>query len=106
MEPNLRKDEYFVQDDSWYEQEKAYEDFISNAKDKKAVLLEFGVGFNTPGIIRIPFEKMVYQNENWNLVRFNKEYSGAYLDIHEKTISVEEDINDVLEKIIERDDQT
>ena len=35
MEVNLRKDAYFVQDENWYKQSKAYEDFVNNAKDKK-----------------------------------------------------------------------
>lgn len=56
MEVNLRKDAYFVQDDNWYKQNKAYNNFIDNIKDKKVVLLELGVGFNTPIIIRFPFE--------------------------------------------------
>ena len=42
MEPNLRKDAYFVQDELWYKQSDAYEKFIEDNKDKKVVLLEFG----------------------------------------------------------------
>ena len=38
-------------------------------KNKNVLLLEFGVGFNTPGIIRFPFEQMTSQNENWKLIR-------------------------------------
>lgn len=47
-------------------------------------------------------KQMVSQNENWNLVRFNKEYSDTYLDIKNKTISIEENINEVLEKLLKR----
>lgn len=64
---------YFVQDENWYKQNKAYEDFLNDAKDKKVILLELGVGFNTPTIIRFPFEQMTLQNEKWNLVRINKD---------------------------------
>ena len=31
--------------------------FLEQHKDKKVVLLELGVGFNTPIIIRFPFER-------------------------------------------------
>ena len=58
MEVNLRKDAYFVQDDNWYKQDKKYGEFLDKVKKKKLFLLEFGVGFNTPGIIRFPFEQI------------------------------------------------
>ena len=40
--------------------------------NKNVLLLEIGVGFNTPSIIRIPFEQMVYNNINTSLIRINK----------------------------------
>lgn len=94
MEPNLRKDEYFVEDELWFKQNEAYQKFMKENKDKKVVLLEFGVGFNTPGIIRFPFEKMTTQNKNWILVRFNKE-SMCYYDLGERFIEVKDDINTI-----------
>lgn len=99
METNLRKDAYFVQDENWHKQNKRYDKFIENAKDKKVVLLELGVGFNTPGIIRFPFEQMVHQNSNWNLVRVNKDNCHTFLDIEERSIVIEDDIKEVIEKI-------
>ncbi len=95
MEPNLRKDRYFVQDDLWYKQNDLYEKFISDNLDKKVLLLEFGVGFNTPGIIRFPFEQMTSQNKNWTLVRFNKDTRNFY-DLKDRFIEVQEDINQVI----------
>lgn len=92
MEPNLRKDGYFIQDDLWYKQSDKYNEFIENNKNKNVILLEFGVGFNTPGIIRFPFEQMTSQNENWQLIRFNKE-DMTFLDLDDKFIGIKEDIN-------------
>lgn len=94
MEPNLRKDAYFVQDDLWYSQNEAYEYYIRENKDKKIVLLEFGVGFNTPGIIRFPFEEMVSENKNWTLIRFNKDCRSLALQ-EDEFIQVTEDINKI-----------
>ena len=96
MEVNLRKDEYFVQDKRWYEQNDRYEEFLRNAQNKKVVLLEFGIGFNTPGIIRFPFEKLTAINENWTLVRFNKDYLQTFTDIEDKYIPVDEDIEEII----------
>lgn len=100
MEVNLRKDAYFVQDDNWYKQNKKYADFLENTKNKKVVLLEFGVGFNTPGIIRFPFEQMIYQNKKWNLIRFNKDNTTTLLDIEDRTIKVEYNIGDIIDEIL------
>ena len=33
--------------------------------------MELGVGFNTPIIIRFPFEKMVRENSSYSLIRLN-----------------------------------
>lgn len=100
MEVNLRKDEYFVEDDKWFEQYNKYKAFLNKIKDKKVVLLEFGVGFNTPGIIRLPFEKLVSDNNNYTLIRFNKENTSCSLDIDKKVIKVKEDINKVLNELV------
>ena len=54
---NLRCDNYFVEDEAWHEAADRYADFLEQNKDKKVVLLELGVGFNTPIIIRFPFER-------------------------------------------------
>lgn len=96
MDMNLRKDANFVQDKNWYVQAKKYEEFINNAKDKKMVLLEIGVGFNTPGIIRFPFERMIEENEDTYLVRINKEYPSAILDISDKLVSFNENVSKII----------
>ena len=100
MEVNLRKDAYFVQDDNWYKQNEKYGNFLDKSKDKKVILLEFGVGFNTPGIIRFPFEEMTYQNLGWNLIRFNKDNCNTFLDIESKLIKIEDNIKDIVDKIL------
>ena len=92
MEPNLRKDGYFIQDDVWYKQNDKYEKFLDENKNINVLLLEFGVGFNTPGIIRFPFEQMTSQNENWKLIRFNKE-DMTFLELDDRFIGIKEDIN-------------
>ena len=45
---NLRCDNYFVEDEAWHEAADRYAGFLEQNKDKKVVLLELGVGFNTP----------------------------------------------------------
>ena len=43
MDMNLRKDHFFVQDDAWYEAEERFSDYLSEALDKKLVLLNQAV---------------------------------------------------------------
>lgn len=100
MEVNLRKDANFVQDEKWYEKNDAYEDFLRKYENKNVVLLELGVGFNTPGIIRFPFEQMTKQNENWTLVRINMDTTVNYVDVDDKTIKFKEDINKVINDLL------
>ena len=98
-EVNIRKDIYFVQDKAWYEAARRYESFRDKARGKKTVLLELGVGYNTPTIIRFPFERMVYENEDVYLVRINRQYGGAIPENAEKTLSFDEDICLVLSEL-------
>lgn len=71
---NLRCDDTFVEDAHWHQQAHRYQQFIEKAYDKHLLLLEFGVGFNTPVIIRFPFERMAAQFPQTTLVRFNRDY--------------------------------
>lgn len=73
MNMNLRIDQYFVQDEEWYMAEKRFGAFLSEAinSGRKICLLELGVGFNTPTIIRFPFEKLTRENSQISLLRLN-----------------------------------
>ena len=101
MDMNLRKDANFVQDENWYRQSEKYEDFLSRSKGKNVVLLEIGVGFNTPGIIRFPFERMTAISEKTTLIRINKDYPLPMLEIRNRTISFDEDTNKIIEDLKE-----
>ncbi|MCT2345533.1 Sir2 silent information regulator family NAD-dependent deacetylase [Niallia taxi] len=96
MDPHLRINQYFVQNEAWNNSNDAYEGFINESKGKNLLLLEFGVGFNTPGIIRYPFEQMTYQNEHTKLIRFNMDHPNGPKENREKTIAFTEDILPVL----------
>ena len=102
MDMNLRKDANFVQDSNWYDMSRKYDEFLGRTKDKTVVLLEIGVGFNTPGIIRFPFEQMTNNSKETTLIRINKDYPSTMLEIESKTISFNEDTNKVIEDLKEK----
>lgn len=96
---NLRADSYFIEDEAWDEACARYKAFLSEIGLRKVVYLEFGVGYNTPGIIRYPFEQMTNRNPNANLIRFNKDYPNGVTENVDRTISFTEDIKAVLDKM-------
>ena len=101
MDMNLRKDENFVQDEHWYEMSQRYDEFLNKIQNKNVVLLEIGVGFNTPGIIRFPFEQMTATNERITLIRINKDYPLTMLEIKNKTILFDEETNKIIQDLKE-----
>lgn len=103
MDVHIRKDKYFIQDDAWYEAYERYQDFESNLTDRESVvLLELGVGFNTPTIIRYPFEIMADKYRNITLVRVNKmEHRSVFMRKNANSILVADDIKSVVTKLSE-----
>lgn len=99
MSVNLRCDDTFVEDDNWYLMQAKYGDFLKNIKDKKVLLLEFGIGFNTPGIIRFPFEKMTFMHDNFKLIRFNDKYAMIPDEIKDRSISVTDNISEIIDLV-------
>lgn len=55
-----------------------------------------GVGFNTPGIIRYPFEQLTFQNDNATLIRFNKEHPQGAKELKGKLMVFTGDISAVI----------
>ncbi|MBR1558434.1 MAG: Sir2 silent information regulator family NAD-dependent deacetylase [Prevotella sp.] len=89
---NLRCDDTFVEDEHWHQQAAAYQHFIEKAYKKRLLLLEFSVGFNTPFVIRFPFESMAAQFPQTTLVRFNRDYPQLTTEGIHRFISFTEDL--------------
>ena len=98
MEINVRKDNFFVEDEKWHEMYDNYSRFLEKIEDDdKLILLELGVGFNTPVIIRYPFEQMTHDNPNVTLIRLNRSHAQAIPENKDKTISFDEKISEVFD---------
>lgn len=96
MEVNLRKDNYFVQDIKWHKSQDNYNEFICGTKAKTTVFIELGVGYNTPGIIRYPFEAMVHTNPDAILIRLNRDHFDGMAENIDSTVSFNEDMTTVV----------
>lgn len=99
MDINVRKDSYFVEDEHWHKLNNAYEKFLNTNLEKKLIFLELGVGFNTPGIIRFPFEQLTNIKNNITLIRVNEKQPEPILELKEKIISIQEDCSQFLKNI-------
>jgi NAD-dependent SIR2 family protein deacetylase len=99
LEPNLRCDDRFVSD-KWMKNYKEYESFIKKSEKQKILFIEIGVGFNTPSIIRWPFEKYTYQIKDANLIRVNLDDASVSKEVESKSLSFKCDINTLLEDLI------
>ncbi|MGN0466496.1 MAG: hypothetical protein ACI4F9_09165 [Lachnospiraceae bacterium] len=101
MDMNLRKDNFFVQDDAWYEAEERFSNYLSEAINKNLVLLELGVGFNTPTIIRFPFEKLVREHDNISLIRLNLEQEVVPESFGRRAVGINADMAESIKDIVE-----
>jgi NAD-dependent SIR2 family protein deacetylase len=99
LERNLRIDARFVEEPHMARQG-AYADFINQSADRKLVLLELGVGFNTPAIIRWPFERITARHPQATLMRINRDDAQAPKEIAKKALGFEEDAARVLHDLL------
>ncbi len=98
-----------VRDFDEYKTEKQrYYDWAESSIDKKLCIVEIGVGFNTPVVIRWPFERLTYAHDNAHLFRINKEYKewpghGGFSmipsELKDKATSMPYDAKEVIETL-------
>ena len=105
MSMNLRCDQYFVEDEAWHQAENRFSDFLQSmieaAKEgKHVVLLELGVGFNTPTIIRFPFEKLMREYDNMDMIRLNLNEAVVPIEFGDKIVGINEDMDKSIHDIM------
>lgn len=96
---NLRIDDTFVEA-SHMKMQEDYLEFVNQSEDGKLVLLELGVGFNTPGIIRWPFEQVTSEHHSATLIRINMDHSKIPEKITSKCLAFNSDIAEVITEMV------
>lgn len=96
---NLRADGTFVQDDGWNAACERYENFTVKHKDSAVLLLELGVGGNTPGIIKYPFWGYALRNKKATYACINLGEAPCPSGIADRSICINGDILKVLTAI-------
>ncbi|MDO4323592.1 MAG: Sir2 silent information regulator family NAD-dependent deacetylase [Lachnospiraceae bacterium] len=100
MTVNLRSDNLFVQDKGWYAAAKRYENFIGRYERRHILLLELGVGLNTPAIIKYPFWQMTAQNIRAVYACINQGDAYCPQEIADRAVCINGDINSVLDALL------
>lgn len=96
MTMNLRCDDKFVQDKGWYAACERYDEFVHKHKDSRVLLLELGVGGNTPGIIKYPFWRLANENPKATYACINLGEAMCPPQIAERAICIDADIGEAL----------
>ncbi len=100
MTVNLRCDDTFVEDSGWHAAYKRYSDFLNRYSRKRILLLELGVGGNTPVIIKYPFWQLTAQNGKATYACINMGEAYCPKEIEKQSICIDGDIKEVLENLI------
>lgn len=99
MTMNLRCDNTFVQDHGWYAAHDRYEEFVCRNQNKNLLLLELGVGYNTPVIIKYPFWQMAAQNSRAVYACINSGETSCPQAIRRRSICIGADIYQILNEL-------
>lgn len=97
---NLRADHRFVEDAGWHAAAERYRDFAAQHAGKRLLLLELGVGGNTPGIIKYPFWKTCFQNPRATYACINKGEAVCPREIAARSLCIDADIGEALEALL------
>lgn len=97
MSMNLRADDTFVQDAGWYAAAERYDAFVKAHNAHRLLLLELGVGWNTPGIIKYPFWRMTAANPKATYACLNLNDARVPEAIEARSIGIEGDTAEILE---------
>lgn len=99
LEPNIRDSVNFY-NRPWMQRSDDYIGFLKNAVKGKLVLLELGVGNDSPAVIRHPFEYIAASYQNSVLIRINlNDYQTTVPFADKHTLAYQIDLKDFCSKV-------
>ena len=99
MTMNLRCDERFVEDEGWHAAQQRYAAFLREHAGARLLLLELGVGFNTPGIIKLPFWQMTAENPHACYACINLTDAFCPQELAPRSICIRGDLAQILKQL-------
>ena len=102
MTMNLRCDDTFVEDEGWHRAAERYENFLRTRAGQKILFLEFGVGYNTPVIIKYPFWQMTAKNPNAIYACINQGQAVCPQEIEQRSICMNADVGYIVSLAVQQ----
>ncbi len=87
---NTRQAQVYIEE-GYLPQWERYTRWLAGTLNQDTLILELGVGFEEPGVIRFPFEKTTYFNRKAFLCRVNKRFPQTAGEIKERAVGIGED---------------
>lgn len=85
-------------EEGYLPQWKAYTAWLTTTLNRRLTVLELGVGFEVPTVIRWPFEKIIFYNKKSHLYRVNEKFSQKTEEIRDRMTAIEADSVEYLRK--------
>jgi NAD-dependent SIR2 family protein deacetylase len=98
---NVRGGDWFLEN-PYAEQAQRFSSWVQNTLSQKLLIVEIGAGFNTPGVVRWPMERITRLHPNANLIRINRNDPDVPPDIIGKTVILKERGLEAIRAIRER----
>ena len=76
-------------EEGYLPQWKAYQEWLAHTLNRKLLILELGVDFQTPTVIRWPFEKTAFFNQKSHMYRVNRKFYQITEELKERAFPVE-----------------
>jgi NAD-dependent SIR2 family protein deacetylase len=95
---NVRGGHWFVEE-PYQQQRERWRQWISVRSNERLLLLEIGSGFNTPGVIRWPMERMATHVGSARLVRINLHDARVPRELGERALSVPSGAREVIDAV-------
>lgn len=92
---NVREDATFVETPYQAQAERCIE-WVTAAMTAPLLILELGAGFNTPGVVRFPLERLAAKHGESRLVRVNREYPDVPANLDDRAVGIQGDAGEVV----------
>lgn len=96
---NVYTDKHFCEE-PYREKNEAYFRFINGSAHDRLILLELGVGYTMPELIRFPFEQIVMNHKHAKLIRINTLHPLCVEENRHKAICVGADLAQVIPDLL------
>lgn len=96
---NIRKDASSYNEKGYLDQWQTYLLWLQKTLNRKILIVELGEDFNNPMVIRWPFEKNTFINNQAKMIRINNKFPQIPEEIKDKSISISMNSLDFLNEI-------